>query len=382
MPRIIISYRRSDSEAVTGRIFDRLVAHYGRDAIFRDVDNIPLGVDFRQHIDGVLRQSDLVLVVIGPRWLGGRGEQSRISNPTDPVRIEVAAALRKGTPVVPILVGRTEMPAVERLPEDMRDLAYRNGLQIDPGRDFDVHVERLLRELDRIDGMSRPGGQAATNTLEKTQAAPIEVAAITPLSEHEAVAAKPVDIAPSPEFAAGASLAADRPRAAAPETAEPAAREHVQSGAARAPVQVSALKRICAGAVIGVLAAAVAQLIENLMYDVIYKSSPADMDWGAYAFCCVLDSIWAAVYAARQAVPHSSVGRHLGMFAALAAAAIITDAVGDLLIGDTVSDIVEAGTLIPLLIVNSAWAVATIWLFGRWRTRQLAGHFGHSQVVS
>ncbi len=40
MPQIIISYRREDSGVITGRIFDRLVARYGRDAIFRDIDNI------------------------------------------------------------------------------------------------------------------------------------------------------------------------------------------------------------------------------------------------------------------------------------------------------------------------------------------------------
>ena len=53
MPRITISYRRDDSGVVTGRIFDRLIGHYGRDAVFRDIDNIPLGVDFRKHIEHV-----------------------------------------------------------------------------------------------------------------------------------------------------------------------------------------------------------------------------------------------------------------------------------------------------------------------------------------
>ena len=30
MPKITISYRRADSEAMTGRIFDRLIAQYGK----------------------------------------------------------------------------------------------------------------------------------------------------------------------------------------------------------------------------------------------------------------------------------------------------------------------------------------------------------------
>ena len=70
MPRIAISYRRDDSAAITGRIFDRLVARYGADSVFRDVDNIPIGVDFREHINGILAQTDITLVVVGKRWFG------------------------------------------------------------------------------------------------------------------------------------------------------------------------------------------------------------------------------------------------------------------------------------------------------------------------
>src|SRR5205823_8504031 len=97
MPKIALSYRRADSDAITGRIFDRLMARYGREAVFRDIDNIPIGVDFRAHVDAVLDTSDIVLVIVGSRWLGGRGTRNRLVNPADPVRIEVETALRKGT---------------------------------------------------------------------------------------------------------------------------------------------------------------------------------------------------------------------------------------------------------------------------------------------
>ena len=70
MPRITISYRRDDSLDITGRIFDRLTAHFGRDFIFRDIDNIPAGVDFRRHIDIVLDGSDVIIAIVGPRWIG------------------------------------------------------------------------------------------------------------------------------------------------------------------------------------------------------------------------------------------------------------------------------------------------------------------------
>ena len=70
MPTIAISYRRSDSSAIAGRIFDRLTAHYGEDAVFMDIDNIPFGTDFRSQIYDVLQRTDVVLAVIGANWRG------------------------------------------------------------------------------------------------------------------------------------------------------------------------------------------------------------------------------------------------------------------------------------------------------------------------
>ena len=49
MSKIFLSYRRQDSAGIAGRIYDRLRAHFGDDAIFMDIDNIPFGVDFRVH---------------------------------------------------------------------------------------------------------------------------------------------------------------------------------------------------------------------------------------------------------------------------------------------------------------------------------------------
>ena len=43
MPKIFLSYRRQESPGVAGRIYDRLCSHFGDDAVFMDVDSIPLG---------------------------------------------------------------------------------------------------------------------------------------------------------------------------------------------------------------------------------------------------------------------------------------------------------------------------------------------------
>ena len=104
--RVFISYRRDDSADVAGRIDDRLAAHFGRENVFKDVDSIPPGVDFRKHLHAAVSGCDLALVVIGRDWLDARDEEGnrRLDDEADFVRIEIEAALGRGIPVVPALV--------------------------------------------------------------------------------------------------------------------------------------------------------------------------------------------------------------------------------------------------------------------------------------
>jgi hypothetical protein len=150
MPRITISYRRDDSLDITGRIFDRLAGHFGREAVFRDIDSIPPGADFRRHVDRVLDESDIILAIVGPRWIGPDTEQLRLASPADPVRLEIETALRKDKPLIPVLVSRAVMPHPDVLPDSLREFVYRHAVQVDSGQDFDVHVGRLVRAIERL----------------------------------------------------------------------------------------------------------------------------------------------------------------------------------------------------------------------------------------
>ena len=157
MSKIIISYRRADSAATAGRIFDRLAGHYGDDAVFMDVDKIPFGTDFREHIRKVLAGGDILLAVIGPNWLGKTADgTSRIKDEADPVRVEIETALRQKTRIIPILVEGASMPGVADLPDGLRDLAYLNAAPVDVGRDFRAHMDRLIRSIDGMLGSARP----------------------------------------------------------------------------------------------------------------------------------------------------------------------------------------------------------------------------------
>ncbi len=68
MTRLFLSYRRDESAALAGRIHDRLVTEFGAENIFFDVDSIPFGEDFREHIASMVRQCDAMLVLIGQNW--------------------------------------------------------------------------------------------------------------------------------------------------------------------------------------------------------------------------------------------------------------------------------------------------------------------------
>jgi hypothetical protein len=157
---IALSYRRDDSMAVAGRLYDRLHSAFGRRNVFMDFDSIPAGVDFREHISRTIEQSRVVIVLIGPHWVGEKSGSRRIDDPSDFVRLEVSSALRLGIPVIPVLVNQTDMPTSEQLPFDLQELAFRNALPLDSGRDFHSHAERVVAAVRAINRSHRRTGSS------------------------------------------------------------------------------------------------------------------------------------------------------------------------------------------------------------------------------
>jgi hypothetical protein len=150
---IFINYRRGDSSHLAGRLLERLANTFGRHKLFMDVDNIPAGIDFADHLNRQLAQCDAMLSVIGPNWLDARDEtgRRRLDSPQDFVAIEIATALARGIPVIPVLVDGAAMPKASDLPEALKPLARRNAVQIHHtnfGSDADALVKKCasLRE--------------------------------------------------------------------------------------------------------------------------------------------------------------------------------------------------------------------------------------------
>ncbi len=146
---LFISYRRSDSNEVVGRIYDRLVRDLGEESVFKDVDNIPLGVDFVDYLDEQVQESTGLLAIIGPDWLTVKDAQGqrRLDDPNDFVRIEIESALRRSIPVVPVLVRGAAMPNARDLPESLQKLARRNGISVRADPDFHNDMTALIRKL-------------------------------------------------------------------------------------------------------------------------------------------------------------------------------------------------------------------------------------------
>jgi hypothetical protein len=152
---IAISYRREDSVAVAGRLYDRLESAFGRQNVFMDFDSIPAGVNFREYIVGAIERSQLVIALIGPKWLGEKADSRRIDQTDDFVRLEIASALARGISVIPVLVNDAEMPRPDQLPPDLRELPFLNALPLDSGRDFQIHAERLISVIRAIHSPAR-----------------------------------------------------------------------------------------------------------------------------------------------------------------------------------------------------------------------------------
>jgi formylglycine-generating enzyme required for sulfatase activity len=154
---IFISYRRVDSSDVTGRIYDRLVATFDRNSVFKDVDSIPFGVDFREHLDGAVSQCQVCLVVVGRTWLEAKDEagRRRLDSTQDFVRIEIESALKRKIPVIPVLVGGASMPGPEQLPPSLEPLAYRNGAQVRSDPDFHRDMDRLIAGIQQHFGSAQ-----------------------------------------------------------------------------------------------------------------------------------------------------------------------------------------------------------------------------------
>ncbi|MBN8514204.1 CHASE2 domain-containing protein [Accumulibacter sp.] len=147
--RIFISYRREDSIAYAGRLYDHLSAHFGAEQVFMDIGQIDAGDDFITVLDREIDACDVVIALIGPGWLkASNASGRRLDQADDFVCHELAAALKQGKRLIPVLVGGATMPDARELPAAIAPLARRQAHALDDKR-FQFDLDALIRSIER-----------------------------------------------------------------------------------------------------------------------------------------------------------------------------------------------------------------------------------------
>jgi hypothetical protein len=165
MRPIFISYRRDDTEGQAGRLFQDLREVFGAENVFMDVATIEPGVDFRRVIEKNTESCGVLLALVGRQWLTATDAagRRRLDEPNDFVRLETAAALKRDIPLVPVLLQGARMPRSEELPEELRDFAFRNSVELSHARwesDVQILIAALRKALAQDAGASPPASAA------------------------------------------------------------------------------------------------------------------------------------------------------------------------------------------------------------------------------
>jgi len=146
-PPIFISYRKNDSSFYADFLFGYLRAEIADVRVFRDTDTLRAGMLFSEKITESIASCDILLALIGKKWMGMKeGGRRRIDQEDDWVRLEVAEALRLNKWVIPCLVGGAKMPAGNELPAEIAPLTERHGVTLTL-RDLRRDIERLIQNL-------------------------------------------------------------------------------------------------------------------------------------------------------------------------------------------------------------------------------------------
>jgi hypothetical protein len=184
MAQVFISYRRADTADMSRHIYNELVKHLDEKCVFRDVDTLLKGRDFRAGIERYIIDSDVMLVLIGDKWLNITDENTgkrRLDDPEDFVRIEADMGLRHVKTVIPVLVNGASMPSDQELPRKLASLAYQNALTV-----ADTTFEKDFAELLDIVVSTPMQGSNATNITQQANAGSVtQIATASSVSIEE-----------------------------------------------------------------------------------------------------------------------------------------------------------------------------------------------------
>ena len=161
--RIFLNYRREDTLSDAEHLYASLALQFGSENVFRDVAAIKPGEDFPAAIERAISSSQVVLSLIGKKWLTLRGKSGRrrLFQSKDYVRMEIEFALSHGVDVIPVLADGARMPVARALPKSIAKLAQLNAYSLGWHNDMGKLGNRIT-EISR-GRAEREAGERARN---------------------------------------------------------------------------------------------------------------------------------------------------------------------------------------------------------------------------
>ena len=184
--KLFINYRREDTRHAAGRLYDRLIQHFGEDQVFMDIDQIEPGEDFVEVINRKVGSCDVAIVAIGAHWLGKSGKR-RLDNEEDFVRMEIVAALQRNIRVIPVLIDGARMPQKQDLPEALAPLTRRHAIDLSEMH-FHADVSRLIAAIEK----PFAAAEKKVELSARPAAPPLEAAAVRPPEPESKALSQPV----------------------------------------------------------------------------------------------------------------------------------------------------------------------------------------------
>lgn len=188
MPKIFVSYRRAGVKARTYRMADELRRQFGDENVFVDIDSIAPGVKFADAIRDAITSSDVVLIMIGPKWIEmtcGEGKR-RLDDEDDHLRIEVETALKSDALAIPVLVNGAEVPAASDLPAELAELPDLQAYVLTDSH-WRYDVKQLIKRIDPSHG------QAPSEPTPQPAPAPRPVDSPAPAAPAQPTAKEPLN---------------------------------------------------------------------------------------------------------------------------------------------------------------------------------------------
>ena len=148
MIKVFVCYRRIKGDHAVDRLCDWL--EEANVEAFHDIEDIDLAADYRERVRKAVEQCHVQLVVITDTWLQRSHGGRRIDSDDDPVRFEIETALKKRIPIIPVLIDDAIMPTAAELPNSIKALESRNGLNLRAGRSFPNDFRTLRDYLHRV----------------------------------------------------------------------------------------------------------------------------------------------------------------------------------------------------------------------------------------